>query len=724
MTGKRRQDAGQPRRLLCFSAAFCAVCLVFALAYSGGWPRPLLWPLAAAVLCGAMLCFGLRKRALVWIAGLACGLAWTLGFWYISLRPAEAWREQGAELTVELTSRAAGYATYGTAEGNLVALNGRPASGRAFVYLIDGSPDLVPGTRITFVGIVRASERLDEGLVWSARQTGPLETDSASPPSWRARFAQCSDVVGQRIDELVPGDEGALLKALICGDTGDMSRALRSALSISGLSHIAAVSGMHLSMLVGFACALLGKRWGSAAAVPLIVLYTAFTGMSPSIVRAAVMSLMASAAFFLRREHDSLTSLFAALLVLAAANPFSLLSPSLLLSFSATLGILLFAPALMAAFPKPPRNRLLKKPIGYVLSSTAVSLAATACVTPVTMLFFSRVSVLSVLSGLLVLWAVTLAMALGIAALVLSAVWMPAAVFLAQWLVRPVMCYITGMTRLFGGNPALTAASDSPYLLVALIAVIVLLAALRQKRPLRGLLPLTGALLALCIVFSGAERLLLTRVSIVGADGSAIILIDSRGKSCAVNCGLGAAGRNARAVGEYLYRWGRGGVDTLLVTSPAARAGGGLDVFCDEIDVGHSLAPAGSRAARSADSVYSGGGSLQWGSARIELIPLGGTSCAVRVLLPHLAILDLTQAAAVDYVTYADGALLTGDIAVATESFLSDSPAAERLLRAAGCRAVLCADSGYLPVQDCEQNGVGVYSLSAHESIELTTLNW
>ena len=55
-----------------------------------------------------------------------------------------------------------------------MTLNGRPAHGRIFVYLTDGSPELAPGSRITFVGVVRPSDRLADGLLWSARQTGPL----------------------------------------------------------------------------------------------------------------------------------------------------------------------------------------------------------------------------------------------------------------------------------------------------------------------------------------------------------------------------------------------------------------------------------------------------------------------------------------------------------------------------------------------------------------------
>lgn len=711
------------RRLLCFSAAFCSICLIFALAYSSGWPRPLVWAPAAALPVGLALWLCLRRRAFDLLAGLLCGLVWVFGFWYATLRPMENWQGKGAELTVELTARAVGYATYGTAEGNLTALNGRPASGRVFVYLTDGSPDLPPGATITFVGIVDVSSRLSSGLVWSARQTGALTVETAARPSWRARLAQLSDAIGQQIDRMLDGDEGALLKALICGDKSGMSRGLRSALSVSGLSHIAAVSGMHLSVLTGFACALLGKRWGSAAAVPIIVLYAGLTGLSPSVVRAAVMTLMASAAFFMRRESDPLTALFTALLVLAAANPFSLLSPSLLLSFSATLGILLFAPALIAAVPTP-KHRLLKKPVGYLISCTAVSVAATVCVLPVTMLFFSRVSLLSVLSSLLVLWAVTFAMASGLIVLLLSALWFPAAAFAARWIVRPVLAYITGIAHLLGDDPAVTAAADSPYLLAALAALLLLLIVLRQKKNVHRLLPVTCGLVALCVLLSGAERLAVARVSILSADGAAVILLNSGGQSYAVNCGLGAAGRNARAVEDELYRWGQGGVRMLLVTSPASRAGGGLREMNEEIEIGQSAAPAGSRAAQWADTVYSGGGALQWGAARVERIPLGGESCAVRLLLPRLTVLDLTQASAIDYVTAEKGAQLTGDVVLVTESFLNDSPAFERLLRFAGCRTVLCADSSFRPLEDFQRDGIGVFSLARRQSVELITLNW
>ena len=225
-----------------------------------------------------------------------------------------------------------------------------------------------------------------------------------------------------------------------------------------------------------------------------------------------------------------------------------------------------------------------------------------------------------------------------------------------------------------------------------LAAALALLIALRKKRPLRGLLPLTGGLLVLCVVFSGAERMVLTRTSIVSTDGAAVLLIDSGGRSYAVNCGLGAAGatpallRSICTVGD-----GAGWQHSARHIAGGACWRGDLAFFAMKSTSDRVLPrrEAGRPGGRTAFTPKAE--ACVWGSARVELIPLGGTSCAVRVLLPHLTLLDLTQAAAIDYVTYEDGELLTGDIAVVTQGFLADSPAAERLLHAAGCRAGLRA---------------------------------
>ena len=722
---ERQSRTGQPRRLLCFSAAFCLPCLIFALAYSRGWPLPLCWSVGAAFCVALPLWICKRRHAAAWLLGLGAGALWPAVFWLLALRPVESWAGKGAELTVEVTERAVGYATYGTVEGRLLALNGKPARGRILVYLLDGSPELEPGEQIAFTGAVRSSERRSDGLMWEARQDGSLRRSIGAPISWRARLARWSDALGRRIDTLLDGDAGALFKALLCGDKSDMSRRLRSALNVSGLSHIAAVSGLHLSALAGFCCALLGKRRGFAAAIPILILYAGLTGFSPSVLRAAVMTLLVIAGFFLRRESDPMTALFTALLLLTAANPFSLLSPSLLLSFSATLGILLFAPALPDAFPKPSRQGLLQKPAGYLVQCTAVSIAATVSTLPVSMLFFSRVSLLSVLSSLLVLWAVELALALGIAVLLLSVLWPWAAAVAARWLLRPALGYIEGAARLLGGNPALTAASDSPYLLMVWAAALAFLLVLRKKQKgARRLLPLTGGALALCLLLSGTEGLLLTRVSIVDTGGSAAILVCSRGQTGLLNCGLSAAGRNARRLEEQLYRWGQSGVDELIITADSARAGGGLRDVQKDLEIRRCIAPEESAAARWADSTYAGGGSLQWGAVRVEIIPLCGRSQATRVLLPHAAVLDLTQTAPIDYITCPTAGRLTGDVIVMTAAFLENGRAMELLLQCAGCRAVFCADSSFHPVDEHERSGVGIYSLSQQENIELSTLNW
>ncbi len=725
MTGtERRSRTEQPRRLLCFSAAFCAPCFVFALAGELGSANTLALTAACAAVLQALWLIRSRRADMV-TAGLCVGVVFSVLFSLVVLRPPQQWDGKGAVLSVELTERAVGYATYGTARGNLLSINGSPARGSVWVYLTDGSPDLAPGNVITFTGLVQQSTRKPDGVFWTARQTQPLQLDTESRPSLRARLSLWSEAVGRRVDALLEGDNAGLLKALICGDKQGMSSELRSALSVSGLSHIAAVSGMHLSVLAGFVCALLGKRLGSAAAVPLILLYAGLTGFSPSVMRAAVMWLMAIGAFFARRENDSLTALCTALMVLAAANPFSLLSPSLLLSFTATLGILLFSPAVLSSLPKIKGRGIAAKIGRYVTQCTAVSIAASVSVLPVTAVFFTRISVLSVLSSLLVLWAVSLAMTLGIAVLGLSLLWPSGAAAAAHWILSPVLAYITGAARVLGGNPALTAGAENPYVLLVLAVLLAVLVVLRWRREQTArVLPAAAALTALCLLLSQAESCAVSRIAILDTGESAVLLVQSAGTVGVVNCGLSAAGMNARRVEDNLYRWGYGGADELLVSAPAARAGGGVRELCEAVPILHSLAPSGSSAEPWVDAVYEGSGCLQWGCARVERIALSGQSCAVRVMLPYLTVLDLTQTAAVDYVTCENGAALTGDVVIVRDDFLQEEPACRLLLHNTGCQAVVCADSGYMPVSEHSLEGVDVYSLSQRERIELKSLNW
>jgi competence protein ComEC len=135
------------------------------------------------------------------------------------------------------------------------------------------------------------------------------------------------------------------MKALIIGDTAQISAntILSGALSVTGTSHIISVSGMNVAFLMGVLGLLIkNKRLLAAYGIPIVLLFMAVVGFMPPVTRAGIMQLFLLAAPLFKREADPVTSLSAALLAILLINPFSVGNIGLQLSFTATLGILLF----------------------------------------------------------------------------------------------------------------------------------------------------------------------------------------------------------------------------------------------------------------------------------------------------------------------------------------------------------------------------------------------
>lgn len=151
--------------------------------------------------------------------------------------------------------------------------------------------------------------------------------------------------------QIFPADAAGFLQALLTGDKQNLSYALRNDLSRSGVYHVVAVSGMHVSLLAGLVMLLCAKKRVLCAAlgIPLVWFFVLLTGANASSVRAGIMQTMLLVSGLVRRERDPWTAFSAALLVLLAENPWSLRNVGLLLSFASTGGILLFSKPLSHA---------------------------------------------------------------------------------------------------------------------------------------------------------------------------------------------------------------------------------------------------------------------------------------------------------------------------------------------------------------------------------------
>ena len=206
----------------------------------------------------------------------------------------------------------------------------------------------------------------------------------------------------ERVEKTFPADCRAFIKALMLGEKDDFyaDDALYVTMSRSGLMHVVAVSGLHISFLVGLLTLLLGNGKSSAiGSIVLIWCFVLITGSSSSAVRAAFMQTLLLLAPVLRQENDSITSLSAILALLLAVCPFAAKSVSLQMSFAAMAGIICFGQRLYSNFLNTIPEKLNCRVIRYAVGVAASTLSVMVFTVPLTALHFSYVPILSLISN-------------------------------------------------------------------------------------------------------------------------------------------------------------------------------------------------------------------------------------------------------------------------------------------------------------------------------------
>lgn len=190
-------------------------------------------------------------------------------------------------------------------------------------------------------------------------------------------------------------DACAITKGILLGDKTDFSTELSENFSKAGISHITAVSGLHLNILFGALCGLLGffrvrKKIVAGIILPVILLFSAITDFSPSICRAAIMLTIHMFALLTKRQYDPLTSLFVSALIILVFNPYSIFNVSFILSFAATLSIIILYPKTYEIIGY--LGNKIKIP-NYILVSFAISIASFIGTAPIIAYYFKRISI-------------------------------------------------------------------------------------------------------------------------------------------------------------------------------------------------------------------------------------------------------------------------------------------------------------------------------------------
>lgn len=524
----------------------------------GAVAAQMLGPLGVALACTPLLvCAFARRRLNAWCLAVPAGLG-----------------AYGPEPPVDLPALSAGpVAVRGQVVSRLVVddLRGSTrcivAHGRTRVLCIfPRDTSLRPGDS------VRALGRLAPRAQGRDRVLGVVEVPEgglvavARARSLTAAAESLRLALHDALVDAVPGRAGRLLAQLVLGHGGEVDGDIADAHRATGLSHLLAVSGAHVSLLAGM-LGVLAMGWRRSARPPWAVLaavafYGTITGLDPPVLRA----LVAFALLLIARRHGLRLPPVAALaapgLLTALLQPQDTTSASFALSYAAVAGL--------ALTPLPPHPRTPARALGYALAASGWATLATA---PFTLHLFGQIAPWTILASPVLAPLVAAMLALGLVlatagALDADAAWLALPL---RVLVETYMTCVEGLAELPGAP--VFALSRPPFLLLCCCAILGVLALL--ARP--GRVGAAGLCLAIALAHFvpwPAPRVPGLVLLDVG-HGQACVVHLPTGQTAVVDCGSqGNPRRAAEAVGRCLAPHRR--IDLLVLTHGDADHAGGV----------------------------------------------------------------------------------------------------------------------------------------------------
>lgn len=593
------------RRLLRFTIGFASAC---ALGTTVLWGSNLtvLWlaALAAGIICLAVQ----RKReflqtAALLLLGLGAGLFWCGQYHSIylsSLEPMDG-------MTVPLSVTATDYSQktkYGCSVEVVTVLDGKP-------YFLTAYPKettpIAPGTVLE--GEFRLRLTTPAGLKDSTYYRGNGQflvatqkvAEQSHESDWNELLflpARAKQTAVDHITAAFPDDTAPFAKALLLGDTSDFSYQVDTAFKVSGIRHVVAVSGLHVSALFSVIYFFFRRRrlLTFLIAVPVLTFFAAVTGFSPSVTRATLMALLMALGAVINEEYDGLTGLSFASLIMMLLNPFVIASVSFQLSVSSVAGILLLAPPIFSGiqrrFPKTKPKSQKGRLVYWFAGAVSVSASALLASAPLSAYYFGSVSLIGIFSNLLLLWMIPFLFS-GIAAVGLLGGLVPGACSLLARLLSYPLRLLLRAAEALSKIPFAAVYTQSKFIVIWLVCVYVLIAVYllyRKHFPLFALAGAAalGAAIAASVLVPGLDTL---RLEVLDVGEGQAILLQNRRENYLIDCGGYDDGKAADEVAQTLLSQGIFRLDGVILTHYDRDHCGALPNLLTRIDVTHFYLP-------------------------------------------------------------------------------------------------------------------------------------
>lgn len=557
--------------------------------------------LAAAILfvigiAAAIVLHRLRPLCLLLI-GLAAGQLYTQAYHQLYTEPVAQLAGKSARITVTATEYPMQYDDSQRVEVRVSGVDvGISHSFRTLLYVPLTEQEIQPGDRITgrvsfYVSGLREGfdrESYYRGQGYAVLASIDKNASAEVTPPERRPFSYYPKKLAHALQGAyhAAGTErqAAFWCALVTGDRTGLSVSDTDHLRKSGLSHVIALSGLHVGFLISLLLLVCGRRIGTALGIPVLLLFYMMVGWSPSVVRACIMYGILLLGFWLKREADSLNSLFAALLVILLLLPDAMSSVSLQLSFAATIGILLLASRLQHALRLPKWCPGALGKLWSVLAGAAVcTVSSTVFTAPILLVQFGYLSAFAVFSNFAALWAVSLTFPLvvigGLLYLALPAV---GAVLLlpAGWLTNYIIWVSDGIASLPYGVLNCENTIDVVITIVFCVFSAVILRKGSKRMVLIALPVLIAAVISIS-VWRGMMDFDDLHISILPEGSGQAIIVSCGDNTALIDCSGSGYHNAAQDVAAYLDWRGIDALDLVVLTSVDL---GHARNFCELVD--------------------------------------------------------------------------------------------------------------------------------------------
>ncbi|MBQ7379859.1 MAG: ComEC/Rec2 family competence protein [Clostridia bacterium] len=387
-------------------------------------------------------------------------------------------------------------------------------------------------------------------------------------------LAQFNDACCRIIREVCGRECGSIVCALLLGNKSFLSDTLSRDFERIGASHMLALSGMHVSILIGAMGWLLGKLRVHRKVRAVLLAFTSvgyllLTGVSISAVRAVVMVCILQLSYLLASDNDTLTTLGLVGAGILLIDPFSVCDTGFILSFLATFGIVVLVPPLHAylterkeAVCKPPHAALKRRTsdaAAAVLETLMIGVIACTAILIPSCYLIGHVSILSPLTTLLLSPIVAAILVLGAAVLLLSPIPPLANIFatLTRLLYTIMLQYTELAAQADGILIPLTHTTVRLFSILFCCCLLILLILPLKKKRLLALPPILLAA-SLCIFFpihAQTESQTL-RAAYTHPSSISEALVSAHGYQayiCDLSSGSGTAMRSATYAAEQMH---------------------------------------------------------------------------------------------------------------------------------------------------------------------------